>query len=62
MPLSHLDASLCSFPEEMWITAFNKLSQRIRHCCTRQEPHRRALAYMQGLMSPADCSIPSGVE
>src|SRR5579863_5458596 len=54
MPLSSLDASLCSFPEEIWTTAFHELNQRIRHCFTRQESCYRALAYVQGLMSPVE--------
>jgi hypothetical protein len=30
MPLSSLDASLCSFPEEIWATAFHELVDRDR--------------------------------
>jgi hypothetical protein len=40
-----------SSPEKVWTTAFNDLGQRIRHFFTRREPHQRALAYLQGLMS-----------
>ncbi len=29
MPLSSLDANLCSFPEEIWATAFHELNERI---------------------------------
>ncbi|HEX4208674.1 MAG TPA: IS701 family transposase, partial [Ktedonobacteraceae bacterium] len=38
----------------MWATAFNELGQRIKHAFVRQEPNLRALAYIQGLMSPAE--------
>ena len=50
MLFSSLDSS---FPEEIWTTVFNKLSQRIRQYFMRPEPHQRALAYIQGLMSEA---------
>ena len=53
MPLPYPDASSYSAPYEIWISAFNELSQRIRFCFTRPEPHQRALAYVQGLMSGA---------
>jgi hypothetical protein len=48
MAFSSLDAS---FPEEIWTTSFNELSQRIRQYFLRPEPHQRARAYVQGLMS-----------
>jgi SRSO17 transposase len=35
------------------MTALNQLSQRIRHHFVRPEPHQRARAYLQGLMSTA---------
>lgn len=41
------------FPKEVWTTALDHLSQRIRQYFVRPEPHQRALAYMQGLMSTA---------
>lgn len=53
MPLPYSDASSSLFPGEIWTSAFNKLSQRIRFCFTRSEPHQRALAYVLGLMSGA---------
>lgn len=40
-----------SFPEEIWTTAFNHLSQQIRPSFVRTESHQRALTYLQGLMS-----------
>ncbi len=46
--------SSSSSPEEIWIAAFNTLSQRIRPSFIRQEPHQQALRYMQGLMSPIE--------
>src|SRR5215472_1666148 len=39
-------------PEEVWTTAFENLSQRIVDTFVRQSSHQRALAYLQGLMSP----------
>jgi SRSO17 transposase len=53
MPLPNSDDSFSSFPSEIWTSAFNKLSQQIRFCFTRPEPHQRALAYVLGLMSKA---------
>jgi SRSO17 transposase len=46
-------ASPPSSPQEVWTTALNKLSQQIRPHFVRPESHRRALAYLQGLMSGA---------
>jgi len=43
-----------STAEEMWTTAFNELSQRIRQHFVRQEPYHQALAYVRGLMSPVE--------
>lgn len=40
--------------EEIWIVALNELSQRIRRYFVRQEPHQRALTYLQGLMSSVE--------
>jgi hypothetical protein len=34
-----------SFPEEIWTTAFNHLSQQIRQYFVRPESHQQALAY-----------------
>jgi SRSO17 transposase len=45
------EASMAFFPQEVWTTALDQLSQRIRHHFVRPEPHQRALAYLQGLMS-----------
>jgi len=42
-----------SFPEEIWTTAFNHMSQQIRPYFARPESYQRALAYLQGLMSQA---------
>ena len=42
-----------SFPEEIWTTAFNHMSQQIRPYFARPESHQRALAYLRGLMSQA---------
>jgi SRSO17 transposase len=42
-----------SFPEEIWTTAFNRVSQQIRQHFVRPESHQRALANLQGLMSQA---------
>ena len=39
------------FPQEVWATALDQLSQRIRQYFVRPESHQRALAYFQGLMS-----------
>ncbi len=47
-------ASSHTSPEEAWATAFHDLSQRIRRFFVRPEPHRRALTYIRGLMSPAE--------
>jgi SRSO17 transposase len=41
-------------PEEVWTAAFNKLSQQVRLYFVRPEPHLRALAYMQALMSSVE--------
>jgi SRSO17 transposase len=54
MPLPFPSASPSPSPEEVWIAAFNTLSQQIRPYFVRQESHRRALTYMQGLMSPVE--------
>jgi len=43
-----------SFPKEVWTAALDQLSQRIREYFVRPESHQRALAYVQGLMSPAE--------
>jgi SRSO17 transposase len=43
-----------SSPEEEWATTFHELSQRIRRSFVQPEPYQRALAYMQGLMSPLE--------
>jgi len=53
MPLPYPDAGFSSSPNEIWTSAFNELSQRIRFCFTRPEPYQRALTYVQGLMSGA---------
>ncbi len=45
--------SLHFSPEEMWSTAFNQFSQRMRQYFVRQESSFRALAYVRGLMSEA---------
>jgi hypothetical protein len=47
-------ASSHTSPEESWATALHDLSQRIRRFFVRPEPHQRALAYLQGLMSPGE--------
>ncbi len=39
-------------PKEVWTTAFQDLGQRIADSFVRQASHQRALAYLQGLMSP----------
>src|SRR5258708_33816440 len=54
MPLPYPDAGSYSSPNEKWTSAFNDLSQRIRFCFTRPEPHQRALAYVQGLMTSVE--------
>jgi hypothetical protein len=54
MPLLFPSGSPFSSLEEIWTTAFYELNRRIRHCFTRQEPCYRALAYVQGLMSPVE--------
>src|SRR5215469_2770382 len=51
MPFPFSFVDLSSSSEKVWTTAFNDLGQRIRHFFTRREPHQRALAYLQGLMS-----------
>jgi SRSO17 transposase len=42
-----------SSSQEAWTQSFNTLSQRIRHCFTRQASYHRACAYVQGLLSEA---------
>ena len=42
------------FPQEVWTTALDQLSQRIRQYFVRPESHQRALAYLQGLMSSVE--------
>jgi SRSO17 transposase len=54
MSLQVPTASPSSAPEEVWTTAFDELSQRIRHAFVRPEPHLRALTYLQGLMGPVE--------
>lgn len=54
MPLFSSPASPFSSPHEIWTTAFNELSQRMRRFFIRSEAHQRALAYAQGLMGPAE--------
>lgn len=54
MPLLFPSASSSASPEEIWTTAFNGLSQRIRRYFVRPEPHLQALTYVQGLMSPVE--------
>ena len=54
MSLPFPSASSHSSPEEVWTTAFHELSQRIRRSFVRPEPHQRALAYIQGLMSSVE--------
>ena len=46
-------ASPSSSPGEVWTAAFNQLGQRIRQHFVRSEPHQRALAFIQGLLSGA---------
>src|SRR5258707_712231 len=53
MPFLFLTAGPSSSPEEVWTTAFNKLSQRIKCYFVRPESNSRALPYVQGLMSSA---------
>ena len=48
-----LPASPSSFPKEVWTTALDQLSQRIRQYFVRPEADQRTLAYLQGLMSDA---------
>jgi len=48
-----LPASPSSFPKEVWTTALDQLSQRIRQYFVRPEARQRTLAYLQGLMSDA---------
>lgn len=50
MPLVVPSASLLSPAEEGWTSAVNELRHRIWRYFVRQEPHRRALAYVQGVM------------
>jgi hypothetical protein len=47
-------ANPSSSAEEVWTTAFNEVGQRTRRYFARQDSHRRALAYVQGLMSSAE--------
>ncbi len=54
MPLPLLETNSSSSSEELWATAFNELSQRMKRSFIRSEPYQRALAYVQGLMSPAE--------
>jgi SRSO17 transposase len=54
MPLLPPSTSPSPSPEEVWTTAFNELGQRIGQYFMRPEPHHRALAYIQGLMSPVE--------
>ncbi len=54
MPLLFPSAGLSSSPEEVWTTAFYELGQRIKHYFVRPESNQRALAYLQGLMSPME--------
>jgi hypothetical protein len=54
MPLLVTATSSRPSPEEVWTAAFNKLSQQVRLYFVRPEPHLRALAYMQALMSSAE--------
>ncbi len=43
-----------SFPEEVWTTVLDQLSQQIRQHFIRPESHQRALTYIQGLMSSVE--------
>src|SRR5437660_916600 len=54
VPLVYPSVSPSSLPEEVWTSALNELSQRIRRYFVRQEPHQRAFAYVQGLMSSVE--------
>jgi hypothetical protein len=54
MPLLFPSASPYPSSKVACTTSFNELSQRIRRYFVRQEPHHRALSYMQGLMSPVE--------
>ncbi len=51
MPLLFPSARPYPSPEEVWTTAFNELSRRIKRYFGRQEPHHQAQAYVQGLMN-----------
>ena len=48
MPLHASSAHSSALPEEIWVTAFNELGQRIKHAFVRPESYQHALAYMQG--------------
>lgn len=50
MPLHASSAHSSALPEEIWVTAFNELGQRIKPAFVRPESYQHALAYMQGLM------------
>lgn len=52
MPLVFRGADASSSPDKGWITAFNHLGQRMKRHFVRSAPHQRALAYLQGLLSP----------
>jgi len=54
MPLIFPSTTSSASPEELCATAFNELGQRIRHAFVRSEPYHRAIAYVQGLMSPTE--------
>ena len=54
MPLLVTAASSRPSPEEVWTTAFNKLSQQVRPHFVRPEPHLRTFAYVQALMSSVE--------
>jgi SRSO17 transposase len=54
MPLCFPSANSSPSPEEVWTVTFNELGQRIRLFFVRPEPYQRALAYVRGLMSPAE--------
>jgi SRSO17 transposase len=54
MPFLFPTASPSTSPGEVWITVFNQLSQRIRGSFVRPESHKRALIYVQGLMSSVE--------
>ena len=54
MPFLFPSASSCPSPEEVWTTAFNELSRRIKRYFGRQEPYHRAQTYVRGLMSSVE--------